>query len=69
MIAKIEKDHEERYCKLAKNLKEDLVFDSGEETVWFCRNCGHIHVGKKAPGMCPVCKHPQAYYEKKKSNY
>ena len=69
MIAKIEKDHEERYRKLAQNLKEDLVFESGEETVWFCRNCGHIHVGKKAPGMCPVCKHPQAYYEKKKSNY
>ncbi len=68
-IARIEKDHEERYLKLAQNLKDDIVFSSGEDVVWFCRECGHIHVGKKAPGMCPVCKHPQAYFERKKTNY
>lgn len=69
MIAKIEKDHEARYRKLLSNIEKDVVFTSGEETAWFCRNCGHVHFGKKAPGVCPVCKHPQAYYEIKKSNY
>ncbi|MFK5883956.1 MAG: rubrerythrin family protein [Candidatus Izemoplasma sp.] len=69
MIAKIEKDHEERYRKLLSNLEQDIVFESETETIWFCRNCGHVHVGKKAPGMCPVCKHPQAYYEKQKQNF
>lgn len=68
-IAKIEKDHEERYRKLLSNLEEDLVFETEEATVWFCRNCGHVHVAKKAPGMCPVCLHPKAYFERKKSNY
>lgn len=68
-IAKIEKDHEERYRKLLSNLEEDLVFNSEEETMWFCRNCGHVHVGKRAPGMCPVCKHPKAYFERKADNY
>lgn len=68
-IAKIEKDHEERYLKLLENIKEDIVFQTETETVWFCRECGHVHVGKRAPGMCPVCKHPQAYFERKKSNY
>jgi rubrerythrin len=68
-IAKIEKDHEERYRKLLSNLEHDLVFETEEETIWFCRKCGHVHVGKKAPGVCPVCMHKQAYFERKKSNY
>lgn len=69
MIAKIEKDHEERYRKLLSNLEEDIVFETEEATVWFCRKCGYVHVAKKAPGMCPVCLHPRAYFERKKSNY
>lgn len=69
LIAKIEKEHEERYRKLLGNIEKDIVFKSEEETVWFCRKCGHIHFGKRAPGMCPVCKHPQSYFEKRKSNY
>ena len=69
MIAKIEKDHEERYRKLLSNLKEDIVFETEEQTIWFCRKCGHVHIAKKAPGMCPVCKHPKAYFERKKANY
>ncbi len=68
-IARIEKDHEERYRKLLKNVEEDLVFTDGETTVWVCRKCGNVHVGRKAPGMCPVCKHKQAYYERKATNY
>ena len=68
-IARIEKDHEERYRKLLANIEEDLVFESDEEVVWFCRECGHIHVAKRAPGMCPVCMHPKAYFERKKDNY
>lgn len=68
-IAKIEKDHEERYLKLLANIKEDIVFQSEDEVVWFCRVCGHIHVAKRAPGMCPVCLHSKAYFERKKSNY
>ena len=68
-IAKIEKDHEERYLKLASNLKEDIVFQTEEETIWFCRECGHVHIAKRAPGMCPVCMHPRAYFERKKSNF
>ena len=68
-IAKIEKDHEERYRKLFANIKEDIVFTTEEETIWFCRECGHVHIGKRAPGMCPVCLHPKAYFERKKSNY
>ncbi len=68
-IARIEKDHEERYRKLLSNIEEDIVFTSQEEVVWFCRKCGHIHFGKRAPGMCPVCRHPKAYFERKKMNY
>lgn len=68
-IAKIEKDHEERYRKLLSNLETDIVFESGEDTIWVCRKCGHVHVGKKAPKACPVCKHPQGYFERKKANY
>ena len=68
-VAKIEKEHEERYLKLLANVKEGKVFDCGEVKVWKCRNCGHLHVGQKAPGMCPVCSHPQSYFEIKAENY
>lgn len=63
-VAKIEKRHEERYLKLLGNVENNLVFKAGEETVWICRNCGHIHVGKEAPEVCPVCAHPKAYFER-----
>lgn len=70
MVAEIEKKHEERYLKLLKNMKENVVFsDNNGQTVWICRNCGHIHVGPKAPAACPVCKHPQAYFERRAVNY
>ena len=68
-VAKIEKEHEERYLKLLANLEHDVVFKNGEETVWICRNCGHVHVGKEAPSVCPVCSHPQAYFERRATNY
>ena len=70
MVAEVEKKHEERYLKLLNNYKNDLVFnDSNGQTVWICRNCGHVHVGPKAPMACPVCKHPQAYFERRAVNY
>lgn len=69
MVGKIEKEHEERYKKLLASLEDGIVFEETEEVVWVCRNCGHIHVGKKAPVVCPVCKHPQAYFERKAENY
>ena len=69
MVAKIEREHEERYRKLLKNVKEGLVFSKDGDTIWQCSNCGHIVVGKKAPAMCPVCSHPQAYFEVRKENY
>lgn len=68
-VAKIEKEHEERYLKLLSNLKNNTVFESEEQTVWICRNCGHIHFGNEAPKVCPVCNHPQAYFEKRAVNY
>ncbi len=68
-IGKIEKEHEERYRALLANLKEDKVFQKDEKQVWICRNCGHIHYGVKAPEVCPVCAHPQAYFELKADNY
>jgi rubrerythrin len=69
-IASIEKTHEERYRKLLANLKEDIVFKTDDEnTVWVCRNCGYIYVGKEAPKVCPACKHPQAYFERRAVNY
>lgn len=69
-VAAIEKEHEERYLKLLANLENDVVFKADDEnTVWICRNCGHIHVGKEAPAVCPVCAHPQAYFERRKVNY
>ena len=69
LVAGIEKAHEERYRKLAQNIKEDIVFKAGEETIWVCRNCGYIHIGKSAPAVCPACKHPQAYFERRAVNY
>ena len=68
-VAKIEKEHEERYKKLLKNINDELVFSSDGDTIWVCRNCGHIAIGKKAPKICPVCEHPQAYFERKANNY
>lgn len=69
-VGAIEKGHEERYLALKKNLDEGVVFEREEEQVWFCTNCGHVHVGKKAPEKCPVCEHPKAYFEIKPSkNY
>ena len=69
-VAAIEKEHEERFLKLLSNLEEDLVFKSEDnQTVWICRNCGHIHVGAEAPQMCPVCAHPQAYFQRRAVNY
>ena len=68
-VGKIEKEHEERYLTLLKNLEEGVVFKRGDEYLWTCRNCGHIHVGKEAPGVCPVCAHPQAYFELLAKNY
>ncbi len=68
-VAKIEKEHEERYRKLLKNIEDELVFSSEGDTIWVCRNCGHVVIGKKAPMVCPVCAHPQSYFEVKAENY
>ena len=68
-VGKIEKEHEERYLTLLGNVNDHLVFQRGEEVIWICRNCGHIHVGKEAPKVCPVCAHPQAYFELRGKNY
>ena len=68
-VAKIEKEHEERYRKLLANVEGELVFSRDGDMIWQCRNCGHIVIGKKAPKMCPVCAHPQSYFEIKKENY
>lgn len=68
-VGKIEKEHEERYRELLVNLETGKVFTKEGEEVWVCRNCGHIHVGKEAPQVCPVCAHPQAYFELKPNNY
>lgn len=69
MVAAIEKTHEERYRKLLNNVDMQKVFEKAEETMWECRNCGHIHIGKKAPMVCPVCNHPQSFFEVRKENY
>ena len=68
-VAAIEKTHEERYLKLLANLREGKVFAKEGETVWICRNCGHVYVGPTAPTTCPVCAHPQAYFEVRATNY
>lgn len=69
MVGEIESSHEERYRRLLANIEEGIVFSRDGETIWVCRNCGHIHIGKKAPGVCPVCKHPEAFFEIKATNY
>ena len=69
MVAKIEKEHEERYLKLLQNIENKLVFSAEGDAIWVCRNCGHIHIGKDAPGLCPVCSYPQGYFERKAENY
>ena len=68
-VGAIEKEHEERYRKLLNNVNNELVFSKDGDSIWQCRNCGHIVVGKKAPNVCPVCNHPQSYFEIKKENY
>ena len=68
-VAAIEKHHEERFRKLLKNIEDEVVFSKDEDKIWICRNCGHVVIGKKAPDICPVCAHPQSYFEVKAENY
>ena len=68
-VAAIEKHHEERYRRLLKNINDEVVFSRDDEKIWICRNCGHVVIGKKAPEVCPVCAHPQSYFEIKAENY
>lgn len=68
-VAKIERQHEERYLKLLENIKNDVVFAKTEPLAWICTNCGHIHFGDKALEVCPVCAHPKAYFEVRNENY
>ena len=69
MVAAIEKTHEERYRTLLNNVEMQKVFEKAEETMWECRNCGHLVMGKKAPELCPVCAHPKSYFEVRAENY
>ncbi len=69
MVAEIEKSHEERYRALLNNVELQKVFEKTEETMWECRNCGHLVMGKKAPEICPVCAHPKSYFEVRAENY
>ncbi len=68
-VGKIEKEHEERYRKLLSNIENQLVFSKENDVIWQCANCGHIVIGKKAPDVCPVCSHPQSYFQVKAENY
>lgn len=68
-VGKIEKEHEERYRKLLQNVEDKLVFTKDGDSIWQCRNCGHIVIGKSAPEVCPVCNHPQSFFEVRKENY
>ena len=68
-VAKIEKEHEDRYRKLIENVQDGLVFSRDGDKIWKCRNCGHIVIGKEAPAVCPVCAHPQSFFEIKAENY
>ncbi len=68
-VAQIEREHEERYRKLLKNIDDAVVFSRDGDCIWQCRNCGHIVVGKHAPEVCPVCAHPQSYFEIRKENF
>ena len=69
LIAKVEAEHEARYNKLLKNIEEGKVFKKEAKKRWKCRNCGHVHEGEGAPGVCPTCLHPQSYFEIKEENY
>ncbi len=69
MVAEIEKQHEERYRKLLKNIEDAIVFSRDGDCIWVCRNCGHVVVGQKAPKKCPVCLHPQSFFELKAENF
>ena len=68
-VAKIEKEHEDRYRALIDNVKNEMVFSKPAENMWICRNCGHVHFGASAPKVCPVCSHPQSYFELRCQNY
>ena len=68
-VAKIEKEHEDRYRKLLANVEGGFVFSKEGDTIWQCSNCGHIHIGKTAPEVCPVCDHPRSYFQVKAENY
>lgn len=68
-VAAIEKEHEERYRRLIANIEQSVVFSKDGDTIWQCRNCGHICIGKEAPEVCPVCAHPQSYFQVKAENY
>jgi len=69
MVGAIEREHEKRYLALLNNIEMQKVFEKSEEVMWECRNCGHLVIGKKAPQVCPVCAHPQSYFEVRKENY
>lgn len=69
MVAEIEKHHEERYLALLKNIEDGKVFRKTEKKIWMCRNCGHLYIGENAPDNCPVCSHPQSYFELKANNW
>lgn len=69
LVAQVEKEHEERYRKLLSNVENGLVFSRDGDMLWQCRNCGHIHVGKSAPQICPVCHHEKAYFQLKQENF
>lgn len=69
LVGEIEKTHEERYRALLNNVEMQKVFEKSEMIIWECRNCGHLVMGKKAPQLCPVCKHPQSFFEMRKENY
>ena len=69
LVAKVEAEHEARYRKLLNNVKKERVFSKDNDVIWQCSNCGHIVIGKKAPQICPVCDHPQAYFQVKAENY
>lgn len=69
MVGEIEKHHEERFKKLLKNIDDKVVFSKDEDSIWICRNCGHVVVGKYAPDICPVCSHPKSFFELKSENY
>ena len=68
-VAKIEQSHEERFLKLLENIEKGVIFKRGVDTVWYCRNCGHLEYGPEAPSQCPACAHPQSYFELRATNY